>query len=703
MRRLLSLRPAGRFVAALALSVALVGCDDDDGNGIAPTLQDDIASLAAGTADLSTLTAALEAAGLVGALADGGPFTVFAPANSAFDALGAGSVAALLEEGNAEILTELLTYHVVPGVFTSADLRDGAVLPTLEGGSLRIDLGAGVAVNGASVVAADIEASNGVVHVIDGVLTEGLNSIQRAAITPDVSTLLAALEAAGLAHPLQGPGPFTVFAPVDAAFGGLGVDALLADGALLDKVLQYHVVRGDVRAADLRDGASLTTLEGTPVRVDLSGAPRINGAGIVAADIEVDNGVIHLIDGVLLEALTVVERAVVTPEVSTLTAAVGAAGLADVLSGPGPFTVFAPVNAAFDGLDLDALLDPTNPGLLQDLLTYHVIAGEVRAADLVDGAQVGTVEGNTVTIDLDGGARVNGANIVATDIEVDNGVIHLIDGVLLESLDVVQRAIVTPEVSTLTSTVVAADLAGVLAGPGPFTVFAPVNGAFAGLAPEQIERLLDPANIGLLQKVLTYHVIPGEVRAADLVDGAAVATVEGSTVSIDLDGGARVNGANIVATDIEVENGVIHLIDGVLLENLDIVDVAVLNGFDTLVGAVRAAGLEDALRSDNAGSGFTVFAPTNEAFAALPAIPSDPAVLSEILLYHVLGGEVRSTDLSDGLVAPTLQGGSFTVRLPEMGPRIEGASNEVRIVVTDVAAANGVIHVIDQVLLPPTE
>jgi uncharacterized surface protein with fasciclin (FAS1) repeats len=178
--------------------------------------------------------------------------------------------------------------------------------------------------------------------------------------------------------------------------------------------------------------------------------------------------------------------------------------------------------------------------------------------------------------------------------------------------------------------------------------------------------------------------------------------VEGTEVTFDLSDASdpKVNGVSIIETDIVVENGVIHLIDGVLLENLDIVDVAVLNGFDTLVGAVQAAGLEGALRSDNSGAGFTVFAPTNEAFAALPAIPSDPAVLSEILLYHVIGGEVRSTDLSDGLVAPTLQGASFTVRLPELGPRIEGATNEVEIIVTDVEAANGVIHVIDAVLLP---
>ncbi len=701
MRRLIPTSRALRALVIPVLAVGLAACDDDD-SGTTPDARPDIAELASSSAELSTLVTALQTAGLVEALQADGPFTVFAPRDAAFEALGSTTVSALLAEDNRAALTDLLTYHVVSGRFTAAELAGGAVLPTLAGKSLRVEGGGGVSVDGAAVVTADLEAGNGIVHVIDAVLVNGLNGVQRAALTPEVSTLVAALEASGLAHPLAGPGPFTIFAPVNAAFDALDVDALLADGDLLDRVLRYHVVPGEVRAADLEDGQTLTTLEGSRVTVDLDSGASINGASVIAADIGVGNGVIHLIDGVLLESLDIVERASLTPDVATLVAAVGAADLAGVLSGPGPFTVFAPVNDAFADVDVATLLEPGNRGLLQDILTYHVIPGEVRAADLVDGAAVGTVEGGTVTIDLDGGPKVNGAKIVATDIETDNGVIHLIDGVLLESLDIVQRASIESDVSTLVTAVGAADLAGVLSGPGPFTVFAPVNDAFAGIPAEQIGRLLAPENQALLQKVLTYHVIPGEVRAADLVDGAAVGTVEGGTVTIDLDGGPKVNGANIIATDIETENGVIHLIDGVLLENLDVVDQAVLNGFGTLVGAVQTAGLEAALRGDNGGAGFTVFAPTEAAFSALSAIPTDPAVLADILLYHVLGGEVRSSDLSDGLAATTLQGGSFTVRLPASGPAIEGAQNTVSIVVTDVEAANGVIHVIDAVLLPPT-
>lgn len=266
---------------------------------------------------------------------------------------------------------------------------------------------------------------------------------------------------------------------------------------------------------------------------------------------------------------------------------------------------------------------------------------------------------------------------------------------------IVELASETPELSTLTTAVVAAELADDLSGSGPFTVFAPVNSAFGALDEAQVERLLAPENRALLRKVLTYHVVPGAIYAADLTDGAQVTTLEGTTLTIDLGGEARVNGARIVATDIEASNGVVHLIDGVLTENLDIVDVATLNGFETLVSAAAAAGLVEALRGEGSGAGLTVFAPTEAAFAALGEVPSDPAVLAAVLLYHVVDGVVPSTALSDGQVVPTLQGGTLTVDL-DAGVRIVGSSNAVDVVLADVPAANGVIHVIDAVLLPPS-
>lgn len=130
---------------------------------------------------------------------------------------------------------------------------------------------------------------------------------------------------------------------------------------------------------------------------------------------------------------------------------------------------------------------------------------------------------------------------------------------------VVDLAVATPDLSTLVAAIQAADLAGTLSGPGPFTVFAPVNAAFEALPAGTVESLLEPANRESLRSVLTYHVVPGRILSSDLTDGATVTTVEGTQVTIDLDGGPSVNGAGIVAADIVASNGVVHLIDAVLM------------------------------------------------------------------------------------------------------------------------------------------
>nr|NIP81544.1 fasciclin domain-containing protein [Gemmatimonadota bacterium]NIQ56967.1 fasciclin domain-containing protein [Gemmatimonadota bacterium]NIU77138.1 fasciclin domain-containing protein [Gammaproteobacteria bacterium]NIX46459.1 fasciclin domain-containing protein [Gemmatimonadota bacterium]NIY10774.1 fasciclin domain-containing protein [Gemmatimonadota bacterium] len=312
------------------------------------------------------------------------------------------------------------------------------------------------------------------------------------------------------------------------------------------------------------------------------------------------------------------------------------------------------------------------------------------------------LSGDELTVAIsDGVVTVGGAAVQAADVAASNGVVHVVGSVLTGGLDLVERARVTPDLSTLVAAVVEAELGETLGGEGPFTVFAPVNAAFAALDPDALGRLLADENRALLRKVLTYHVVPGRVLSTDLVDDAEVGTVEGSPLRIDLDGGATVNGVDIVATDIEVENGVIHLIDGVLLQHLDVVDVAILNGFDALVGAVRAAGLEPALRDPTAS--LTVFAPTDAAFDAIGPVPTDPGTLTPILTYHVVGSEAYAADLSDGQVLTTLQSGTLTVLIDGGTVTLDGARNTAEVAATDVPASNGVIHVIDTVLLPPAD
>ncbi len=261
-----------------------------------------------------------------------------------------------------------------------------------------------------------------------------VNLVETAERAGEFTTLLAAAEAAGLASTLAGPGPFTVFAPTDAAFAALPdgtVEGLLADPDALATVLLYHVVPGSIPASALEDGQLVTTAEGRQFRVTLSDGARVNGVSVVQTDVEASNGVIHVIDGVLLPVEDNVDTAV-SAGFETLVAAVQAAGLEEALRGDGPFTIFAPTDAAFGALPdgtVEALL--ADPESLADILLYHVVEGRVFSTDLVDGAEVATLGGGTITIGLEGGAQVNDAGITDVDILTSNGVIHVIDAVLI--------------------------------------------------------------------------------------------------------------------------------------------------------------------------------------------------------------------------------------------------------------------------------
>ena len=466
------------LVGLLAAVMAACGDDDEPDPTPAPPVATPAAAaspeaepativeIAVADGRFGTLAAALEVAGLVETLQGDGPFTVFAPTDDAFAALPEGTVEGLLEDIPA--LTAILLYHVVSGDVKAADVVTLESAETLQGGSLSITVeGDVVRINDAQVVIADIEASNGTIHVIDAVLlppapkeataepTEAATEAEGPGTIVDIAvadgrfeTLVAALGAADLVEALSGEGPLTVFAPTDDAFAALPegtVEALLEDIPALTDILLYHVVSGDVKAADIVTLESAKTLQGASLSITVEGdVVRINGAQVVIADIAASNGTIHVIDAVLLppapeEAAeaedpgTIVDIAVADGRFTTLVAAVQAADLADVLSGEGPFTVFAPTDDAFA-----ALPEGTVEGLLEDIpaltaiLLYHVVAGDVKAADVVTLESAETLQGGLLTITVEGDVvRINGAQVVIADIKASNGTIHVIDAVLL--------------------------------------------------------------------------------------------------------------------------------------------------------------------------------------------------------------------------------------------------------------------------------
>jgi transforming growth factor-beta-induced protein len=317
-------------VAIVMMSLALVACSDDDDNDDDDALENDspeitqnIVETAIADGNFTTLVAALQAAGLDDDLQGPGPFTVFAPTDDAFNKLPAGTVDALLEPANQQILIDLLTYHVLPGNVSAQEAiaLAGTRVEMLNGGGMSIDVvGGSVILNQggnrqATVTVTDIRASNGIIHVIDTVLDPedaAMDIVETAVANGNFTTLVAALQAAGLDDDLQGSGPFTVFAPTDEAFDKLPsgtVDALLepANQAALIDLLSYHVIAGDVRAADAiaLAGGTAQMLNGDLMAIDvMDGSVILNMGGlreavVVTTDVLASNGVIHVIDTVL--------------------------------------------------------------------------------------------------------------------------------------------------------------------------------------------------------------------------------------------------------------------------------------------------------------------------------------------------------------------------------------------------------------------
>jgi len=270
--------------------------------------------------------------------------------------------------------------------------------------------------------------------------------------------------------------------------------------------------------------------------------------------------------GCASEKKDIVDTAIDDGRFETLVAALEATRLDDTLKGEGPYTVFAPTDDAFDKLPagtVEALLDDIPA--LTDILLYHVVAGKVMAADVVELTSATTVLGEAVTITVSGSTvKVNDATVIETDIECSNGVIHVIDTVLLPPKDIVDTAIDDGRFETLVAAVTAADLVDTLKGEGPYTVFAPTDDAFAKLPAGTVDSLLN--DIPTLTDILLYHVVAGKVMAEDVVKLTSAATVLGEDVTISVIGTTvKVNDATVIETDIECSNGVIHVIDTVLL------------------------------------------------------------------------------------------------------------------------------------------
>ena len=258
-------------------------------------------------------------------------------------------------------------------------------------------------------------------------------------------SLVAALAHAELVSALQADGPFTVFAPTDDAFAAAGIDLATFDteeeNATLVDILLYHVVSGEVTASAVTDGMNAEALNGDDLSFTVTdGVVMVNDATVTSADVMASNGVIHVIDKVLMPPADLGDIPTVAQGTgihTSLIAAVTQADLVATLQGDGPFTVFAPTDDAFAaaGIDLEALDTDEGKAALTDILLYHVVAGEVPSSAVTDGLVAAAVNGDDLSFTVGDSVMVNDATVVLADVPASNGVIHVIDKVLMPPAD----------------------------------------------------------------------------------------------------------------------------------------------------------------------------------------------------------------------------------------------------------------------------
>lgn len=569
------------------------------------------------------------------------------------------------------------------------------------------------------------------------------------AANEDYSSLLAALERTNLDVTLNGTGTFTVFAPDNDAFDNFLNGTPLNDVPVetLTQILLNHVLSTTLTSTQLSTGyVNNLAIESSSeanlsMYINTSEGVIINGVSeVVQADVMASNGVIHFVDEVI-PLPTVATFATIDPTFSTLVTAITELtpdrDYAATLSGTAssPFTVFAPTDAAFE--DLLARFGLTDfssltAAQLETVIDYHVLTeANVRASDLpgiTDGITPATLQGETILLNLDGGAFLRDktgvdSEVIVTDVQASNGVIHAIDKVLLPSaaLDALGRSFTAitynnGEASDFSSLYAALRQTGLneaLDNAMMRTVFAPTNESFAAFLDGT--PLADVPN-DVLTQVLLNHVVSGKLESTDLSTSYANTlatygdTDNNLSIYINTDSGVVLNGgvdnggATVITANVETRNGVIHVVDNVIGLPTIVTFAAADPRFSTLVTALTTLTPSTdyvAILSTNNGTDpapFTVFAPIDDAFDGV-VLPSNEDDLVAILNHHVVGGaNVRSSGLTNGAVT-TLNG---DVTIDASAPSVTGGSNTSasNIIVVDVQAANGIIHAIDQVLLP---
>uniref|UniRef100_A0A3B5QYI9 Periostin n=1 Tax=Xiphophorus maculatus TaxID=8083 RepID=A0A3B5QYI9_XIPMA len=508
-----------------------------------------------------------------------------------------------------------------------------------------------------------------------------------------------------LRQEIEGTGTFTVFAPSNEAWDELNptARAALEDNVNIElfNALHYHMVNHRLMTKDMKNGMTVTSMyndQGILINHYPNGVVTVNCARIIHGNQMATNGVVHVIDRVISSVTGTIKDYLESEEqLSSFNNAVFIAGIMDKLGQPGQFTLFAPTNEAFDKLTpgfMESIFE--NEPVIKALVTYHMLNSVQCAEAIMAGSVYETEEGSTIEIGCDGDSlTVNGIKMVLKkDIVASNGVIHLIDEVLIPDSAKEVRKLVGKSQSIFSDLVSEMGLTSSLTSDTQYTLLAPLNAVFTD------EVMADDEYLKL---ILENHMLKLKISLSTMFNGQLLETLSGKLLRVFIYRTAVcIESACMVRGSKEGMNGALHVMTS-LIKPADKTTFELLDAdgnFKIFLSLMETAGLGDLLRQNGS---YTVFAPVDKAFEALGAddldlLKSNVNALRNILLYHFSEGIIINGGLEAKVtnLLKSLQGKPLQLKSENNSIRV----NSVEIPKSDLMATNGVVHVVKNVLYP---
>ncbi|XP_032446797.1 periostin, osteoblast specific factor b isoform X1 [Xiphophorus hellerii] len=505
---------------------------------------------------------------------------------------------------------------------------------------------------------------------------------------------------------IEGPGSFTFFAPSNDAWGLLDEtirNALVSNVNIeLFNALHYHMVNKRLLTKDLKNGLKLTSMYndlGLYINHYSNGVVTVNCARIIYGNQVATNGVVHVIDRVITSVGSTIQDYIEVEEDLTKLAEVAqTAGLLEKLGQPGFYTLFAPTNNAFDKIGGDTMERLLNDkDVLRALLNFHLLGSVQCSEAIMAGTSYETLEGNNIEIGCDGDSlTVNGIKMVLKkDIVTTNGVIHLIDQVLIPDSAKQVIELLGGSQATFGDMITELGLSSEMRADAEYTLLAPFNAAFT----DEVMSL-DQSELKI---ILENHILKKKFGLGQLYNGQQLETIGGKTLRVFIYRTAVcIENSCLIRGSKEGSNGALHLMRTMLMPaEKSMFEILTENGnFKIFLSLMEAAGLIDLLRQEG---GFTLFAPSDKAFAALTErelnmLKGDKNALKTILLYHLSNGIVIGGGLEGGVtnLLKSLQGSNIQLKLVNNDVQV----NSLLLPETDQMATNGVIHFVNQILYP---